>query len=139
MSYEKTNWQKGDVITAEKLNKIENGIESATDSSASGGATPPLVVPYTYNGSSELYETETTFGEIRQAFESGRVVLFRGDGQGENYTNLTMVSSIGMEYIQQENSWNISVSELNTWSPVTDYENPPQTLADFDECTLYRS
>ena len=42
MSYEKTNWQKGDVITAEKLNKIENGIESATDSSASGG-----VVKYT--------------------------------------------------------------------------------------------
>lgn len=28
MAYEKTNWSSGDVITAEKLNKIENGIDS---------------------------------------------------------------------------------------------------------------
>ena len=27
MSYEKTTWQKGDIITAEKLNKLENAIE----------------------------------------------------------------------------------------------------------------
>jgi hypothetical protein len=27
MSYEKTVWNKGDIITAEKLNKIENAIE----------------------------------------------------------------------------------------------------------------
>ena len=29
MSYEKTNWQVGDTITAEKMNKIEDGVESA--------------------------------------------------------------------------------------------------------------
>lgn len=29
MSYTKTTWQTGDVITAEKLNKMEDGIESA--------------------------------------------------------------------------------------------------------------
>lgn len=27
MSYTETTWQKGDVITAEKLNKLENAIE----------------------------------------------------------------------------------------------------------------
>lgn len=32
MTYEKTNWQKGDVITAEKLNKIENKLEALDDS-----------------------------------------------------------------------------------------------------------
>lgn len=26
MAYEKTTWKKGDVITADKLNNIENGI-----------------------------------------------------------------------------------------------------------------
>lgn len=31
MSYEKTNWQKGDVITAEKLNNIENALEALDD------------------------------------------------------------------------------------------------------------
>lgn len=30
MSYTKTNWQSGDVITAEKLNNIERGIEDAS-------------------------------------------------------------------------------------------------------------
>lgn len=30
MSYEKTTWQNGDTITAEKLNNIENGIETAS-------------------------------------------------------------------------------------------------------------
>lgn len=29
MSYIKTNWKSGDVVTSEKLNKIENGIVSA--------------------------------------------------------------------------------------------------------------
>ena len=29
MSYNKTTWQTGDIVTAEKLNNIENGIENA--------------------------------------------------------------------------------------------------------------
>ena len=29
MSYVKTTWETGDVITAEKMNKIEDGVESA--------------------------------------------------------------------------------------------------------------
>lgn len=29
MTYEKTNWKVGDTITATKLNKMEDGIESA--------------------------------------------------------------------------------------------------------------
>jgi hypothetical protein len=29
MAYERTEWTKGEVVTAEKLNKIEHGIENA--------------------------------------------------------------------------------------------------------------
>lgn len=29
MSYTPTNWQSGDVVTSEKLNKLENGVENA--------------------------------------------------------------------------------------------------------------
>lgn len=56
MSYTKTTWVKGDIITAEKLNKIESGIEQA-----SSGSIPS---PYTSNpaalgtaspGSSDAY------------------------------------------------------------------------------------
>ena len=31
MAYEPTEWKKGDVITAEKMNKIENGITNASE------------------------------------------------------------------------------------------------------------
>ena len=31
MSYEKTTWQTGDVVTAEKLNKLEDGVQNATE------------------------------------------------------------------------------------------------------------
>lgn len=42
MDYTKTNWQSGDVITAEKLNNMENGIE---DASAAGANV--IIVPMT--------------------------------------------------------------------------------------------
>lgn len=32
MAYNKTEWQNGDVITAEKLNNMENGIEETFSS-----------------------------------------------------------------------------------------------------------
>lgn len=44
MSYEKTIWKHGDTVTAEKLNKIEEGIASA---SVSGGSKTIIYYHYT--------------------------------------------------------------------------------------------
>lgn len=44
MSYVKTTWANGDVITADKLNNIENGIESAGSGGSGGGNTFGLVI-----------------------------------------------------------------------------------------------
>ena len=63
MSYTKTTWETGDVITAEKLNKMEDGIESAAGSS-SGGAT--LVVTYSEEGTTGTLNK--TWNEIKDAF-----------------------------------------------------------------------
>lgn len=63
MSYTKTTWHKGDVITAERLNKMEDGIESAAESS-SGGAT--LVVTYSEEGTTG--SIDKTWNEIKDAF-----------------------------------------------------------------------
>lgn len=63
MSYVKTTWETGDVITAEKLNKMEDGIESAAGSS-SGGAT--LVVTYSEEGTTGTLDK--TWNEIKDAF-----------------------------------------------------------------------
>ena len=49
MSYEKTVWQSGDVITAEKLNKIEDALAAmlngATDAPQGGGEVEHSVSP----------------------------------------------------------------------------------------------
>ena len=48
MSYTKTNWNSGDIITAQKLNNIESGIEEATSGSGgeSGGGWEPRFIDY---------------------------------------------------------------------------------------------
>jgi len=67
MSYTPTEWNNGDVITAEKLNKLENGVAAG----GSGGGV--LVVNITE--SDGVYTTDKTAGEIKAAFESGTPVV----------------------------------------------------------------
>ncbi len=62
MAYTKTNWKDGDVISAEKMNKIEQGIE---DAGASGGGNNVFVVDF----------GTATFNEMYQAVQDGKTVL----------------------------------------------------------------
>lgn len=63
MSYTPTNWQTGDIVTAEKMNKIEGGIQSS-------GA---LVVPIEWNdGRNQLQAPAQT---IVDAMVNGRPVF----------------------------------------------------------------
>ena len=72
MSYEKHTWENGEIITAEKLNNIENGIEEA---GSSGGGAEPLIVGVTWEeDTGTLSETWKT---IRDAYYSGRPVFLR--------------------------------------------------------------
>lgn len=80
MAYNKTTWQTGDVITAEKLNNMEGGIEAAY----------PLVL--TASGT----ETETlsaTLGEIIAAMSNRVIYLYNGDETHE-YDTIAMLSSV---------------------------------------------
>lgn len=55
MSYEPTNWVNGDLITAEKLNKLENGIKNISNNSCAYIINPEdpdiadLMLTKTYN------------------------------------------------------------------------------------------
>lgn len=62
MSYTPTNWKAGDVITSEKLNKLENGVAGS-----GGGA---LIVNDNDSGT-----LDKTWQEISDAVEAGSVVL----------------------------------------------------------------
>lgn len=75
MAYTPTNWQCGDVVTAEALNKIEQGIASA-----SGGSSPtaPLILNVETDETdpqNPIVEITTPYSEIKAAYLSGRAVI----------------------------------------------------------------
>ena len=81
MSYTPTNWVTGDVVTAEKLNKIEQGI---VGSSIGGGGA--FVVTFTAdfdNGTYTNVETDHTYAEVKAAIEAGQAVIFQQHLDGE--------------------------------------------------------
>ena len=83
MSYNKTNWQTGDIVTAEKLNKIEDGIENV-----SGGGGGLLVETeyvtdvgeYNDNGFKTIMDAD----DIYDAYKAGSSVVFHFEGLPES-------------------------------------------------------
>ena len=68
MAYEKQNWNNGDVITAEKLNHIEDGIAEG----GSGGGN--FVVNFTYDMQTDDITADKTYQEIYTAALSSPVI-----------------------------------------------------------------
>ena len=75
MAYQKTTWQNGDIITAQKLNNIQNGIENVAGSDSGGGT---LFVPLNMSGdnASYTYTATKTAHEIIAAANAGQRVTF---------------------------------------------------------------
>ena len=68
MAYTPTEWQTGDVVTAEKLNKIESGIEGA------GGVL--IIEPtITHEGDATIFNLNASFNDIKNALLSGKNIL----------------------------------------------------------------
>ena len=69
MSYTPTEWTTGDTITAEKLNKIEGGIE---DASSNSGGSELFIVEFSIVDSE--INSDKTITEIISAAYSGKIV-----------------------------------------------------------------
>lgn len=84
MSYTPTNWQNGDTITAEKLNKMEGGIESAN---------APFVVTLTPTALDYSGEMDKTVAEIHAAYLAGRKIVYKVAASETRFTyaDVTMV------------------------------------------------
>lgn len=65
MAYEKQTWQSGDIITAEKLNYIENGLETISDNSSK----THLIV--NLQEEDQTYTLDKTHTEIYNAIAAG--------------------------------------------------------------------
>ena len=68
MSYTPTNWQTGDTVTAERLNKMEQGIENANE---------PFIVTCTPTAQDYSGTMDKTVAEIYAAIQAGRKVIYR--------------------------------------------------------------
>ena len=76
MSYTKHTWTDGELVTAAKMNNIENGIEAASSGGSGGGG---LVLTMDNEGA-----LNKTLAEIKSAAESGVVALHESHGQSED-------------------------------------------------------
>ena len=79
MSYTPTNWASGDIITTEKLNKIEQGISEVSNinSGSSGIVQGPLIVSEASDGL--VVVLNKTWQEIYNAVEAGRAIYLTWD------------------------------------------------------------
>ena len=85
MSYEKHTWKNGEVITADKLNNIEEGISGG----GSGGGS--LVIHATTEGTIETFDK--TCAEVLEAFQSGSpCIIVHGPAyEGDLNTHVTLI------------------------------------------------
>ena len=77
MSYVKQTWITNDVITAEKLNHMENGIEAA--------AVDPFIVNLTPTEEDFSGVMDKTCAEITAAYEAGKDIWFNVDATALGY------------------------------------------------------
>lgn len=93
MAYTPTEWQTGDIVTAEKLNKMEGGIENA-----GGGGN--LVATVTFNESENYFTLDKSWQDIKAVFDAGGVVMARYMTNEEPLTEIDiwyLISIISME------------------------------------------
>ena len=91
MSYTPTTWANGDVVTATKLNKIEQGI-------ANGGGV--FLVTFTLQSNQYQYLADKTYGEIKTAIDNGNSIMFKVD-DGHSIFYLS-----SYEFVYDQNLWN---------------------------------
>lgn len=115
MSYEPTTWKDGDLVTSEKLNKLEQGVASAT---SGGGATSPTANLVAIMGSDQYLNK--TWQEI---CDENIFIIMGGSGLYKTYLPIVSMYPSDDYYIFAYNPMNSSSTEpiVFTASTATDY------------------
>ena len=89
MSYEKQTWQTGDVITANKLNHMEDGIAGSVDAFVVNVTATPIL-----NGNGYTFATETAYDDVLAARVAGKTVVYLIIFDGDDYIQYEMSVSV---------------------------------------------
>ena len=126
MAYTPTEWTSGDVITAEKLNHIEGGVENSN--------AEPLIVGWEDVNSGQQYgiRLTKTWNEINEAFTHGiPVLLHRTQSEIASYSDpgYTIVGSTATVY--DHSTGNIALYGLYFQDPTSSYSFYSDTVDDY--------
>lgn len=96
MAYTPTNWKDGDIISAEKMNKLEQGVAEGggggvllVNVTKSGGSINS-VSPMLKKGDSSTFTADKTYAEVDAAVKAGKMVYLVYNGV---YIPLTVVNA----------------------------------------------
>lgn len=99
MTYDKYNWTTGEVITADKLNHMEDGIENAD------GGGNEFVFTVTVDMDTETCTCDKTFAQIKDAILGKKIIVaYRHEIEGADsitstYTYIALLNYDGEETI----------------------------------------
>lgn len=116
--YTPTEWATGDVITAEKLNNIESGIEN-NESGIDAVKTLYVTVTLTWGGGTPTVTLDKTYDEMLESYNSGAVITHNFYETfakiGDNFrTEISVHSKSAQSVITQLNLIGITVKPDNT-------------------------
>ena len=114
MAYEKTEWKNGDVITSEKLNKIEEGIENGYFQ----------LVEKIYDENIDKYKLNKTYSEIHELLINGIPTFIKESSpQSAGLSPITTTVQAEGMYGVGALAINIFTYEPSTYVFITDSEN----------------
>ena len=96
MSYTPTNWQTGDTVTAERLNKMEGGIQAAND---------VFVITLTPTAEDFSGTHNRTIAEISAAVLSHKKIVFEMDASSIGIPSLRFNANVAQDDSIHENEF----------------------------------
>lgn len=116
MSYTPTTWSCGDTITAEKLNKLENGLAEC----CGGGSGLICTATVSVNADNyECYVLDKTWQEIHDAMAQGRNVIINQPASSPTYDMFPRVLAV-VEATENIDNNEYGVTVI-AWASTVDY------------------
>ena len=96
MSYEPNTWATGDVITADKLNHIEQGISGVV-----------------FHITAQDNTLDATYSEVKAALDAGRICIVKKSGESTIQLVVSCYAIDSDYYVTTENSTNYIADSLD--------------------------